>query len=298
MKVFLSLFLVVGLVSTSNAQNIVFGSAQRLTVDSDVSLNGDLLYAYNFTAAPVTINTVTFDNVVQASGAGSAAINLANAQNFGGAGEITSSTSPVGLNNVNSTAFNGNTAAPSPSPFSALSADYQELVNGATFAAATTTDVDVMLNGLTVMNEYEVQIWAHDARNLAVAREMTITSGANSVLLDYNDEPTVSAVNGNNNGGVGQFVIGTFTATSATETFSLSVPTGQGGLQLNAIQVRDITTTFVLGDADMNGVVNILDITPFIAILSAGDFQLESDIDGNGIVNILDITPFIALLSM
>lgn len=53
----------------------------------------------------------------------------------------------------------------------------------------------------------------------------------------------------------------------------------------------------LLGDVNLDGVVNFLDISPFIALLSAGDFQAEADIDQNEAVDFLDISPFIAILS-
>lgn len=53
----------------------------------------------------------------------------------------------------------------------------------------------------------------------------------------------------------------------------------------------------VIGDVNRDGMVNFLDITPFIALLSATEFQDEADIDRNGTVDFLDITPFIVLLS-
>ena len=46
-----------------------------------------------------------------------------------------------------------------------------------------------------------------------------------------------------------------------------------------------------------DGIVNFLDISPFIAILSAGDFVAEADANEDGDVDFLDIAPFIALLS-
>ena len=58
-----------------------------------------------------------------------------------------------------------------------------------------------------------------------------------------------------------------------------------------------VTGTPLLGDIDMNGAVNFLDITPFITILASAGFQFEADIDGNGVVNFLDITPFISILA-
>ena len=52
-----------------------------------------------------------------------------------------------------------------------------------------------------------------------------------------------------------------------------------------------------LGDVNKDGVVNFLDITPFISFISSGDFKAEADIDGNGTVNFLDVASFIAILT-
>lgn len=51
-----------------------------------------------------------------------------------------------------------------------------------------------------------------------------------------------------------------------------------------------------LGDVDRNGSVDFLDISPFIAFLTAGDYSREADVDRNGYVDFLDISPFISAL--
>ena len=53
----------------------------------------------------------------------------------------------------------------------------------------------------------------------------------------------------------------------------------------------------VLGDVNLDGDVNFLDIAPFIAILSSGGSQAQADVDQNGEVNFLDIAPFIGILA-
>ena len=53
----------------------------------------------------------------------------------------------------------------------------------------------------------------------------------------------------------------------------------------------------LLGDVNLDGAVDFLDIAPFISILSGADYQAEADINEDGDVNFLDISPFIALLS-
>jgi len=52
----------------------------------------------------------------------------------------------------------------------------------------------------------------------------------------------------------------------------------------------------LLGDVDMNGVVDFLDIPPFIAILQAGTFTVEADCNEDGVVDFADIAQFINIL--
>ena len=53
----------------------------------------------------------------------------------------------------------------------------------------------------------------------------------------------------------------------------------------------------LLGDCNLDGLVDFLDISIFIAILSSGDFLVQADCDESGEVSFLDISPFIAILS-
>ena len=66
-----------------------------------------------------------------------------------------------------------------------------------------------------------------------------------------------------------------------------------------ALSETDISVTaeILLGDVNLDGVVDFLDIPPFIAILSSGEFRAEADCDGSGSVDFLDISPFVAILS-
>ena len=57
------------------------------------------------------------------------------------------------------------------------------------------------------------------------------------------------------------------------------------------------STPVLLGDVSLDGTVDFLDISPFITVLSTGEFQVEADIDESGVVDFLDISPFIGILS-
>ena len=58
-----------------------------------------------------------------------------------------------------------------------------------------------------------------------------------------------------------------------------------------------VESSVLLGDVNLDGVVDFLDISPFILALSTGSVQAEADIDQNSVVDFLDIGPFILILS-
>ena len=82
--------------------------------------------------------------------------------------------------------------------------------------------------------------------------------------------------------------------------FNLSdeaIPGATGQFLRLIIQYDVVDSPVLLGDVNLDGVVDFLDISPFIALLSNGGFQEEADLDLNGSVDFLDISPFIAALS-
>ncbi len=98
-------------------------------------------------------------------------------------------------------------------------------------------------------------------------------------------------------------------ALSAADVFILTgtggaflVPASSHGLlfddNIDALdQVPEIGDEFVLGDINGDGVVNLLDVAPFVELISTNTFLPEADINGDGEVNLLDVEPFIELLS-
>jgi hypothetical protein len=50
----------------------------------------------------------------------------------------------------------------------------------------------------------------------------------------------------------------------------------------------------LLGDVNLDGVVNGLDVDPFVGLVTGGTFQPEGDMNEDGVVNGLDVDPFVA----
>lgn len=53
----------------------------------------------------------------------------------------------------------------------------------------------------------------------------------------------------------------------------------------------------LLGDCNLDGVVNFLDIGPFIGFLTSGDYLEQADCNQDGIVNFSDIAPLLTILA-
>ena len=74
-------------------------------------------------------------------------------------------------------------------------------------------------------------------------------------------------------------------------------PVALDGFVTTVTAVATVSTSFDVGDVNQDGNVNLLDVSPFIDLISIGVFQCEADLNGDGVVNLLDVDPFIAVLS-
>ena len=82
-------------------------------------------------------------------------------------------------------------------------------------------------------HQYSVQFWVNDSRWDGFGRSETITSGTSTQTPCYNSGSL---------GQLGQYTLGYFSADGTTQFFNLQP--GAGGIQMNALQVRDLTGTW------------------------------------------------------
>ncbi len=200
-----------GLFSGADAKavTISWGSQLGIAGDSDVATSGTLVYAYNIRNATYTVNGVTF-------AAGNSFTSL-------GGGNVTLS----GFTNKVNTGASPNVAGN-------ISTNYSAMLGG--FAYSSPVGVvsgSVTLNNLIVGKEYLVQIWVADYRKDTNARTQSLDHGP--VTLHY------MTGNGSTAGsGTGQYSIGLFKASGTSQAITV---TANESLQINAIQVRDVTPT-------------------------------------------------------
>lgn len=201
------LTLLLGGTGQAHAGPITWGSATNISGDSDVNTTGTLFGALSLggSGQNTTVNGVTF------TGIGS--IGTWGNFTFNGTGTLLG----TGFISTNP-------------PFSTLSTAYQQLLGD--FGGPFVGSLTLTINGLTVGDQYELEWWANisttarDPGLPPLTNQITATAG-NSVQLSSNTTGT--------DGGLGQFVIGNFTATTTSEaiTFSASPNTF-----INSLQVR------------------------------------------------------------
>ena len=82
-------------------------------------------------------------------------------------------------------------------------------------------------------------------------------------------------------------------------SFSFDLSATSGGIFVNFFPEGSIVTVnnVLLGDINRDGVVNLLDVEPFVDLITNGEFQFEGDLNGDGDGNLLDVDPFIDAIS-
>lgn len=74
---------------------------------------------------------------------------------------------------------------------------------------------------------------------------------------------------------------------------------GQFGSMGENVTVNGGTTgcTNPLGDVNLDGIVSLADVSPFVALLTSGGFQCEADVNEDGVVSLADVNPFVQILT-
>ena len=211
----------------SNAALITWATPTLISGDTDVSTTGSLLYAFTFGdtgVASATVNGVTFapfaapTNSFAPATVGNVTLDHTGADSF-------FSTNAAGGINI--------------APYSNLSTAYKGMLQSLA-SSNNETNMTLTLGGLTNGTSYQVECWANVSGTFFFPTSnntKTILTAGNPVTLDANSTDT--------DGGVGQWVTGTFTATGTTQliTVASDAPGPAAGAKLpilNGLEVRTV----------------------------------------------------------
>ena len=71
-----------------------------------------------------------------------------------------------------------------------------------------------------------------------------------------------------------------------------------GGIQHAIVSVfLNNGSVLSIGDVNCDGAISLLDVEPFVAVLTSNQFDEKADINGDKVVDFLDIAPFVELLT-
>lgn len=204
------------LAAPADAALINWGTPTQISGDSDVSTAGTLVGAYNVSdlvvsavAGSTTVNGVTFAPLPIPTGPGTVTD-----ANFSLSGSFL---------------FGNDTFGSNVAPFSNLSAPYRVLLSSGGGDFGANGSFTLTISGLTTNSLYQFQWWANVSAPGFVFGDTTATAG-NAVTVDWN---TTNAI-----GGLGQFVIGTFTADGPTQVITFSA---SKDAVINGFQLRDLS---------------------------------------------------------
>jgi len=204
-----------------SAAAITWGTATTISADSEILTTGPLVYAYHFTQSSTTdysINGVTFTAFPVSSSSSSKTLGFVTVA--GGALDSTDGGARMTLT----------------APINAPSIDYQLMLGGGIIEVTpypTPDPYTLTLGGLTIGQSYRLQIWSNNSDSFFQAlpqNAKTVLTAGNSATLDMNST--------NNPGGLGQWVIGTFTANATTQTITIDGLGANDFAVLNAVQLR------------------------------------------------------------
>ena len=218
-----TLFLAIA-VQPAKAASINWSTAQNITGASDVVTTGTLFSAVNFFqsgaavsgSGNVTVNGVTFTGFGLSNANGPTSVT---------AGNITVTGTSNQAGSLNLLGFGG---AGGPASYNGLLNQTLYIYNTGT-TSATGKTLNFSINGLTTGSQYLIQYWVQDGRNVDTVRNRTVVVGGQTLAVNVGAVTTGS--------GLGQYLTGTFTADSSSQTFTAVGGTGDVAYA-NAMQVR------------------------------------------------------------
>ena len=88
-----------------------------------------------------------------------------------------------------------------------------------------------------------------------------------------------------------------FTRLDSSVVFSVADLNGDGKDDLIGSNSISLSQLPALGDVDLNGTIDLLDVSPFVDAIVSQKYQAEADINRDCMVDLLDVAPFVGLIS-
>lgn len=185
-----------------------------------------------------------------------------------------------GVPGLNSSGVDAN----SQSIFVAINNSNVDGISGDTGVEADAAAAEAVMTGIEF--SIDVSDLGIDPEQAATIKLNAMVNGVNHDFMSNQILPGIDAPMGN----LGGDNMGNFTGNVSGVDF-----TAFTGDQFACIEYSP--TEFLLGDVNCDGSVDLLDVAPFVALITANQFNEKADINGDDSVDLLDVAPFVDLLT-
>ena len=91
--------------------------------------------------------------------------------------------------------------------------------------------------------------------------------------------------------------LGDFAGMQANSISFENASNTNGGVAVVAANIVGGKLDCLPGDVNQDGSIDLLDVQPFVALITSGNFQCEGDTNFDGMVDLLDVQPFVNLVT-
>ena len=269
-KTLQALFVALVLCAQVSAQNVIVERLPDPALLGTGVIGGSFVDRPGEAVSPLTVVTLTEEATFNAVTTFTTNLNAA----FPDVGYPVGSNGPAVLNIFfgSTLPFNADTLSGGPLGMSNAVVSYAETSDG---IEITATDLDITLPAGTYL--------------IGITPILNFGANGQEFFLDAGTDGQTTFLN--NPGGA------LFDPIFGDETINanqLDLPTPYTG---QAIRITAGADDVMKGDVNGDGSINLLDVAPFVDLVSSGTFQAEADVNCDGAVNLLDVSPFVALLA-
>ena len=144
-------------------------------------------------------------------------------------------------------------------------------------------------------DEFGVSVAIHGDRILigSPRREIPTATGK-AYLFDANSGKLLDSITAKNKSFDNDFYAMSVDLSDQFAAIGIPLDDSQGS-NVGQVELLSLDTK-ILGDVNLDGDVNLLDVSPFVELLLNSGFQNEADINQDGVVDLLDVNPFVEML--
>lgn len=170
-------------------------------------------------------------------------------------------------------------------------------------------DVFMSGNSYLLREEFSASVFIEDIGTADFVDELQAVSNTNSELGGFGNTSSGSGLIFVSNEAFADFdLMSSIDPLTGQAIITIGIPHATDAGNFRLLSVSGPATYFTalyqpgdcaaaIGDMNGDGLVDLLDVAPFVDALTAGEFPCQADINQDGVFDLLDVSPFVTLLT-